>query len=98
MIGIVTAFVLLLGAASLMIGAVIHNQLEPTMATAMTVPFANVAAVIVALAGLATAAIAHRWMGGKRLARATIIIAIACVAILMLLFPLAELGYLSRVR
>jgi len=98
MIGIITAFVLLLGAACLMIGAVIHNQLEPTMATAMTVPFANVAAVIVALAGLATTAIAHRWMGGTRLTRATIIVGIACVAILMLLFPFAELGYLSRVR
>jgi hypothetical protein len=98
MIGILTAFFLLLGAASLMIGAVIHNQLEPTMATAMTVPFANLAAVIVALAGLATAFITHRWMGGTRSTRAAMIIGVACVASLMLLFPFAELGYLSRVR
>lgn len=98
MIGIATAFILLLGAAGLMIGAVIHNQLEPTLATAMTVPFANLAAVVVALAGLATAAIAHRWMGGTRLTRATLFAGIACVAILIALFPLSDLGYLSRVR
>lgn len=98
MIGIVTAFVLLLGAAGLMIGAVIHNQLEPTIATAMTVPFANLAAIIVALAGLATAAIVHRWMGATRLTKVAIVIGVACVVILIVLFPLSDLGYLSRAR
>ena len=55
MAGFIVVLVLQLSALCLMAAAVAHNQIVPTMATALTVPIANLAGAVVAGIGLAVA-------------------------------------------
>lgn len=98
MIGIVTALVLLVSAVSLTTGAIIHNQIEPSYATALTIPFANMASLIVAFAGMVIAIVARRENRETNLAKGTMVFGIVCFVVLLALFPLADLGMLSKVR
>ena len=97
MIGIVIAALLSLGSIVLMLGAIAHNQLDPTYATALTIPLANVLALTAALLGFVLALILYRKDRDSRLAKRTMIIAVVCALILAVLLPLSNMGYLSRV-
>ncbi len=88
----------LLGALCLLAGAIAHNQLSPSFTTAMTVPFANLASLILALVASALATYGHRRDQSSRAAKRRMWIVIACALVLALLLPMSDLGYLSRVR
>lgn len=98
MVGIVSALVLLLSAISLPAAAVIHNQIEPNIGTALTVPFANLAGLFIALMGMAIAIVVYRKNPERTLAKWTMVAGIVSAALLMLLLPLSNLGYLSSVH
>ncbi len=97
MIGIVIAMLLSLGSAVLMLGAIIHNQLDPTYATALTIPLANVLALTAAVLGLVLAVIAYRKDRESSPAKRAMIFALVCAVVLVILLPLSNMGYLSRV-
>lgn len=96
--GLVTAYVLLVCAVGLTLWAVIANRLDPTLATAMTVPIANLGSVVVALVATLTAALCYRRTNGDKTARIAVAVCIAISVVLLLALPLSNLGYLSRVN
>lgn len=98
MIGVVTAFVLLAGALCLMIGAIVHNQIDPTYSTALTISIANVVSLIVAVVGMLISMVVYRKNKKANWAKRTMLFGIVCVVMLALLFPLSGMGYLSKVR
>ena len=97
MVAMVMAFGLLAGSFCLMIGAIAHNQLEPTYATALTIPVANGVSLLLALVALAIAFAARRRQKDSIGAKRAMLLAIFCAVGLALLFPLSNMGYLSRV-
>ena len=98
MIGIVAALILSVSAIGLTAAAIIHNQLEPTLGSALGVAYANLVSIALAVAGVLVALVARHRNKEMTLAMRTMVFAIACTAILMVLFPFAELGMVSRVR
>ncbi|MCG8543851.1 MAG: hypothetical protein MJE12_06540 [Alphaproteobacteria bacterium] len=98
MIGIVAALVLSVSAIGLTAAAIIHNQLEPTLGSAMGVAFANLFSIVLAVAGLLLAIVARHKNKEMTLPKRTLVFAIVCTAVLMAMFPFSELGMLSRVR
>ena len=98
MIGIVAALVLSVSAIGLTAAAIIHNQLEPTLGSAMGVAFANLFSIVLAVAGLLVAIVARHKNKEMTLPKRTLVFAIVCTAVLMAMFPFSELGMLSRVR
>ena len=98
MAGFIVVLVLQLSALCLMAAAVAHNQIVPTMATALTVPIANLAGAVVAGIGLAVAVVFYRKNAESKRARRTLVFAIIVVASLLALLPLSELGMLSKLH
>lgn len=96
--GILAALLLSLGAVALLAGAIVHNQLDPTISTALTVPLANLAGSIIALVGMAISFVIYRKHPKSALTTGTMVIGITCAACLLVLIPLSDLGCLSRVR
>jgi len=98
MIGVIIGAALLLGALGLTAAAVVHNQMEPSAATALGVPFANAASLAVAVLAVILLLVLYRL--GKRGpgAKAAIAFGLACVVGLAVLLPFADSGVLSTVR
>ena len=97
MIASVLALGLLLLSIGVMIAAVVHNQLEPDYASALTLPVANGLGLLLALLALACAYAAYRKNRSAADVKRTMLLAIGCTLLLALLFPLSNLGYLGRV-
>ena len=98
MLPAILAQAMLAGSTLIMLGAVAQNQINPNYATALTVPIANAAGLILALLATAFAVAAHRRNRGRKSAKRTAAMAILSAVVLTLLLPLADLGLLSRVR
>lgn len=98
MLPAILAQVMLAGSTLLMLGAVAQNQINPSYATALAVPIANAAGLILALLATAISVAAYRRNRKSRDARCTVVFAILSAVVLTLLLPLADLGFLSRVR
>lgn len=98
MLPAILAQVMLAGSTLLMLGAVAQNQINPSYSTALAVPIANAAGLVLALLATAIAVAAHRRDRRSRDAKLTVILAILSAIVLTLLLPLADLGFLSRVR
>jgi amino acid permease len=95
--GLATTYFLLICAIGLTLWAVIANRLDPTLSTAMTVPIANLGSVVVALVATLIAALCHHRTNGSKTTRNAVAVCIAVWVILLLLLPVSNLGYLSRV-
>jgi hypothetical protein len=95
--GLATAYVLLTCAVCLTLWAVIANRMDPTLSTAMTVPIANLGSVVIALIATLTAALGYRRTNGSKATRNAMVACFAVSVILLLLLPVSNLGYLSRV-
>lgn len=98
MLPAILAQVMLAGSTLLMLGSIAQNQINPSYATALAVPIANAAGLILALLATAVAVAAHRRDRKCRGAKCTVVFAILSAITLTLLLPLADLGFLSRVR
>ena len=98
MIPVILTKFLLTGSIALMLGAVAHNQINPSYMTALSVPFANIASLMLALLAMAISVTAHKRNKAAVALKRTMLTAIACAVVLALLLPLADLGHLSRVR
>lgn len=96
--GILAALFLSLGAVALLAGAIVHNQLDPTIGTALTVPLANLAGSVSALVGMAISLVIYRKHPKSVLTTGTMVVGIVCAASLLILIPLSDQGYLSSVR
>ena len=96
--GVVMALIPLLGSIGLMAGAIAHNQIDPSYATALTIPIANVVSLLLALLSVAISISLRRRRRDVRALKATMVLGIVCAAALALLFPLSNMGYLSTIR
>lgn len=92
------AIILLTGSACLMIGAIIHNQVNPNYSTALSIPLFNIVSIIIAIVGVLVSLSAYRKDKASKLAKRTMVLGIACAVVLVFLFPLSNLGYLSVVN
>lgn len=97
MIALLIPLVLAAGSAGLFAGVIVHNQINPSYLTAMTIPITNIAILIIALLSLAMAVSAHQMTENPALTRPTMLFASAYFAIVAALIPLSTMGYLSRV-
>ncbi|WP_282605431.1 hypothetical protein [Pelagibius sp. Alg239-R121] len=98
MIPVILTNLLVAGSIVLMAGAVAHNQINPSYTTALSVPFANIASLMLALLAMAISVTAHKRNKAATSLKRTMLFAIACTLVLAALLPLADLGHLSRVR
>jgi len=94
----IIAIVLLAGSVGLMLAAFISNQIDPSYSSALTIPIANLASLALTLLALPFAVTAYRKNKQAISAKRTMMVALALVAALALLFPLTNLGYLSKVQ
>lgn len=95
MIGVVVAIVLLAVSVVLMIGILIYNQIDPSYGSSLAVPVYNALAFILALLGLVVSIVAYQKNKGMKLAKRTMVFGFACTLVLLLLFPLSNMGLLS---
>ncbi|WP_193369452.1 hypothetical protein [Pelagibius marinus] len=98
MIGVVVGVVLLLGALGITAAAIVHNQMEPSAATALGVPLANAVSLAVALLAVVLLLVVYRLGSRGPGARAAIAFGLVCLVALAVLFPFADRGLLSSVR
>ncbi|NIA68989.1 hypothetical protein HBA54_10325 [Pelagibius litoralis] len=98
MFGVISGIVLLAGSVGLMAAAVLHNQLDPNYATAMTIPLANIISLITALLSAVVSALASRGGRARAAAKRTMMTGFACAVVLALLLPLSNGGHLSSVQ
>lgn len=98
MVGILIPVIILIGSVALMASAVIQNQLDPTYSNALGIPYANIVSLAGTLLGTGLAAAVYlRHRHSRALKRVVLIGGVLSIG-LMAMFPLAEMGYLSRVR
>ncbi len=98
MIGVIVALVFLVGSLCLMSGVIIANQINPSYGSALGVPIYNALSIVLALLGLVTSVFVYRKNKDMKLAKRTMVLGVICVVVLVLLFPLSNMGYLSRVH
>ena len=98
MIGIAISLFLSVGAVGLTTAAIIHNQLDPNYGSALGVAYANLASLVIAGVGLVVAILTYHVNRERVLAKRTMIFAILSLAALLVLFPLANVGMVSRVH
>ena len=98
MIGVGIGVVLLLGALGLTAAAIVHNQMDPSIATALNVPIANAVSLAVALLAVILLLVLYRLGNRGPGAKAAIAFGLVCVVGLAVLFPFADRGVLSSVR
>ena len=98
MITLIIAIVLLAVSASLLLAAVVGNQIDPSYSSALAIPIANLVSLALVLVALPFAMIAYRKNKSAKSAKRTMLVAIGLTVTLVLLFPLANLGYLSKVQ
>ena len=98
MMGMVMALIPLLGSIGLMAGAIAYNQIDPSYATALTIPIANVVSFILALLSVAISIGLRRRRQDVRALKAIMVLGIVCAVTLALLFPFSDMGYLSTIR
>ena len=98
MIGTVAGLTLQLGAIALMAAGIISNRLDPSYESALAVPVFNALAIVLALLGLASAALARRRNRDLALANYAVLCGSACAIALILLFPFANAGSFSAVN
>ncbi len=98
MVSAILTWIMLAGSTFIVLGAVAQNQINPSYATALAVPVANAAGLVLALLATAISVAAYRRNRGRRDAKRTAVFAIVGAVVLTLLLPLAELGFLSRLR
>lgn len=98
MITLIIAIVLLTASLSLLLAAFISNQIDPTYSSALAIPIANLVSLALALVALPFSVIAHRRNKNTNAAKRIMLVAIGLTVVLAVLFPLANLGYLSRVQ
>ncbi len=95
MIALSLAIVFLTGSVGLMIAAIVNNQIDPNLSTALGIPLANIVSSILALVGAVIAAVAHNRNTASPLTRRTMIFGFVLVVALVLLFPLSDRGHFS---
>ena len=95
---VITALIFLIGSMGLMVGSIIMNQIYPSMSSALAVTVYNGLGFILAVMGLGIAVVGYQKNKDMKFAKRTMIFGLGCAFILLLLFPLSELGYLSKVR
>ena len=98
MTGVVIAVVLLLGALGLTAAAIVHNQMDPGTATALSVPIANAASLAVAMLAVILLLVLYRLGNRRPGAKAAMVFGLVCLVALAVLFPFADRGALSSVR
>ncbi len=98
MIGVIIALVFCIGSIGLVTGIIISNQLNPNYNSALAVPIFNALGIILALIGLTIALVTYQKHKNIPLAKRVMIVGVLCVVILVLLFPLSNMGYLSSVH
>lgn len=79
-------------------GAIVYNQLNPSYATALTIPAVNVISVGLAFIAVIIATLGYGKRAHTTWAKPVVVLAIGCAIVFASLLPIADLGYLSRVR
>ncbi len=85
-------------ALCLFLGATIANQIHPNFPTDLTIPIVNIVSFIIALLSLVVSLVADAKNTDVKFEKLTIQGTFALEVILFVSFPLAEMGYLSRVN
>ncbi len=98
MIGILVPTIILASSVAFMAAAVINNQLDPTYSNALGIPYANIVSLAGALLGTGIAAAVYSKRKSSRTLKRVLLIGAVLSIGLIALFPLAEMGYLSRVQ
>ncbi|MCG8691516.1 MAG: hypothetical protein MI806_09940 [Minwuiales bacterium] len=98
MVGILVPVIILVGSVALMASAIIQNQLDPTYSNALGIPYANIVSLAGTLLGTGVAAAVYLRRKHSRVLKRVVVIGAVLSIALIALFPLAEMGYLSRVR
>lgn len=89
---------LLFMSLGLMAFAIIHNQIEATYASALAIPFFNVASAICAFLAALLAVVPANQNSDSRLARPVTISSFVATFIFLLLVPIADQGLLSKLN
>ena len=95
---VITALVFLIGSIGIMLGSILMNQIYPSHSSALAVAVYNGLGFILAVLGLGISVVGYQMNKEMKLAKRTMIFGLGCAFILLMLFPLSELGYLSKVR
>ncbi len=98
MMWVKVSITLSVAALCLFLGAIISNQIHPNYSTALGIALANIVSFIVALLSLVVSLVAYGKNNDVKFGKQTMQGAFVLVVILFVLFPLAEMGYLSRVH
>ncbi len=98
MIGVVAAFIFILGAIGLMIGGVIMNRMDPNYSSALAVPIFNALSILLTGIGLVISVMTHQRNPEMALAKRTKVFGLVCLIILLALLPFSNTGSLSMVR
>ena len=98
MVGILVPVIILVGSAALMASAIIQNQLDPTYSNALGIPYANIVSLAGTLLGTGVAAAVYLRRKRSRALKRVMLIGVVISVGLRVMFPLADMGYLSRVR
>lgn len=98
MVFLIIAIGLLTGSIGLLLAAVAGNQIDPSYSSALAIPIANLASLVIALLATPFAVIAYGKNDQAPAAKPTMVAAATLLIGLALLFPLSDLGYLSRVQ
>ena len=95
---VITALIVLIASIGIMLGSIIMNQIYPSHSSALAVAVYNGLGFILAVLGLGISVVGYQKNKDMKLAKRTMMLGLGCAFILLLLFPLSELGYLSKVR
>ena len=96
MIGALLATTILIGSVGLMATAIVSNQLDPSLDTALGIPIANVISLALALLASLIAFVTQRLSRSEVLARRAVLAALIVAVALAILLPISEMGYLGR--
>ena len=95
---VITAMIFLIVSIGIMLGSIIMNQIYPSQSSALAVAVYNSLGFILAVLGLGISVVGYQKNKEMKLAKRTMMFGLGCAFVLLLLFPLSELGYLSKVR
>ncbi len=95
MIGAVISTVLLVGSLCLMIAAIVNNQMNPSLGSALGIPIANGISLILVLLASLIAFFVQRNDENAKLAKRVMILGLIMAVGFAVLFPLSETGQLG---
>lgn len=93
----VASFWLVGSAVMLLLAAITHNQLEPSLGSAIGVTIAAAASLGLSLIAVVLAILGYDRDGRSRLTIAAVVVALLTLLSLAIAFPLIDQGALSRV-